>query len=463
MLKFEKSQELTEKFNEYYPGGHSNFRVPLEVTKHRLFIDRAEGSHIWDIDGNEYIEFNGAMGPSFLGHRQPEWAEAIKELFDTSTTAVGSNLLFSKDDITAAEYITKMVPCVEQLKFCITGTEAVQMAIRIARAYTGKSRVIRFENHYHGWVDNVLGGAVNKDTSVMPNPIVVSNSKALEAMDDAEAQADMCRSAGRSPWAIEETLLIPWNDFERLEETFDKYHDEIAMIHFEQIVCNHMCLYPKPGFIEKIRELCDKYNVVMSVDEVITGFRVGPGGAQEYLGTKADICTMGKAISGGIPVSAVGGKKKIMEVLRGGSVLGPGTYNGYPLGMRAVAKNLEILSKNNYEVYNHVKEVQDFLMDGLIKAAEKAGIPMAITHAPGIFCTLFGMTGGLVTCYTEEDLKDYNNDVTTRFQALMQERGVFLLLGSRWYMNIAHTMEDAKKAIAAAEESMLILKEEFYA
>lgn len=449
MLKCEKSKELTKKFNEYYPGGHSNFRIPLEVTEHRLFIDRAEGSHIWDIDGNEYIEFNGAMGPSFLGHRNPEYIAAIKDLLDTSTTAIGSNLLFSKDDVEVAEMITKFVPCVEELKFCITGTEAVQMAIRISRAYTGKSRVVRFENHYHGWVDNVLGGQVNPDRSAMPLPYQKENTGALE---------DMCLSAGKSPWAREETLLIPWNDFERLEETFDKYHDEIAMIHFEQIICNHYCLYPKPGFLEKIRELCDKYNVVMSVDEVITGFRVGLGGAQEYLNSKADICTMGKAISGGIPVSAVGGKKKIMEVLRGDKVLGPGTYNGYLLGMRAVAANLRILGRDNGAVYKHVEEVQNYLMNGLVKVAEKYDIPLTITHAPGIFCTLFGIPGGIQTLYTEEDVALYDNDMTTKFQALMQENGIFLLLGSRWYMNIAHTIADADKAIDAADKSMSKLK-----
>lgn len=449
MLKCTESQKLTEKFNEYYPGGHSNFRIPLEVTKHRLFIEKAAGSHIWDVDGNEYIEFNGAMGPSFLGHRHPEYVAAIKDLLDTATTAVGSNLLFSRDDIEAAELLIKYVPCVEQIKFCITGTEAVQMAIRIARAYTGKPRIVRFESHYHGWVDNVLGGQVNPDKTVMPNPYQKENTTAEE---------DMCLSKGKSPWAFEETLLIPWNDFERLEDTFEKYHDEIAMIHCEQIVCNHFCLYPKPGFMEKIRELCTKYNVVMSGDEVITGFRLGLGGAQEYLGTGVDICTMGKAISGGIPMSAVGGKKKFMEVLRGDKVLGPGTYNGYPLGMRAVVSTLNILGKDNGAVYQEVGKVQDYLMNGLLKTAEKYGIPLTITHAPGIFCTLFGIPGGIQTLYTEEDVAQYDNDMTTRFQELMQENGVFLLLGSRWYMNIAHSMEDADKALAAADTAMSKLK-----
>jgi glutamate-1-semialdehyde 2,1-aminomutase len=445
MLKNEKSQALSDRFNEYYPGGHSNFRVPMAVTEHRLFIERAQGSHLWDVDGNEYIEFNGAMGPSFLGHRHPQWIADLKDVLDTSSTSFGSNLLFSSDDVKVAELLTKYVPCIEQIKFCVTGSEAVQLAIRIGRAYTGKTRIVRFEKHYHGWLDNVFGGQVNPDASVMPNPYQMENTKAAE---------DTCRSEGKSPWAKEETLLIPWNDFDRLEETFKRYHDEIAMIHFEQIVCNCFNLYPKPGFIEKIRELCDKYNVVMSVDEVITGFRLGLGGAQAYLGTDADICTMGKALAGGLPVSLVGGKKRFMELLKDARVLGPGTFNGYGLGQRAVLSCLRILGENDGAVYARVAEVQNCIMNGLVALADKFGIPLTITHAPGVFCTLFGIPGGIRKLYTKSETAGYNGEMTNKFQTLMQEEGIFLLLGSRWYMNISHTMEDAKKALAGAEIAM---------
>ena len=445
MLKKDKSEALTKEFNEIFPGGHSNYRIPLEVTKHRLFVDRAEGSHLWDVDGNEYIEYNGAMGPVVLGHRNPEYVAAIKEFLDTTGTVLGSNLVFTPQDVEVGKMIREFVPCVDELKFNITGSEAVQLAIRIARAYTGKTVVVRFAGHYHGWFDNVLGGHMNPDPNARPN--------AYQG-PEFDKKTDLCYTDGKSPWAANETFIIEWNNFEQLEKTFDKYHDEIAMIHFEGVVCNHDALYPKPGFLEKIRELCDKYNVVMSMDEVITGFRLGLGGAQEYLGVTPDICTFGKAISAGIPLSAVGGKKKIMEILRDRTVLGPGTYPGYGLGMASSAATLKILSKNNAEMYDKRQKVQDYLIDGLVKVAEKNNVPLTITEAPGVFFTLFGIPGGRRRLYTEDEVKDYNAMLGLKFQAMMQQEGIFLMMGSRWYLSAAHTIEDADKTIAAADKCM---------
>lgn len=447
MLKKEKSEALTAEFNEIFPGGHSNYRIPLETTKHRLFVDRADGCHLYDVDGNEYIEFNGAMGPIILGHRNREMMDKLHTFLDTTGTVLGSNLVFTPQDVAVGKMVKEYVPCVEELKFNITGSEAVQLAIRIARAYTGKTIVVRFEGHYHGWFDNVLGGHATKEEGARPNTV------------QAENAGDTCYTEGKSPWCGNETFMIPWNDFDVLEETFDKYHDEIAMIHFEGIVCNHFGLYPKPGFVEKIRELCDKYNVVMSMDEVITGFRVGLGGAQKVLGVTPDICTFGKAISGGIPLSAVGGKKKIMEILRERKVLAPGTFPGYGFGMAAAEATLSILGRNNGEIYDRIYEVQEYLMDGLMAIADKYEIPMTITEATGVFFTLFGIPGGRRKLYMEEELAGYDAQMGAKFQQLMQENGVFLMFGSRWYLGAAHTKEDIDKVLIAADKSMAALKD----
>ena len=450
MLKREKSELLTKKFNEYYPGGHSNLRIPMQVTKHRLFIDRAEGSHLFDIDGNEYIEYNGAMGPNILGHKHPVFIKKIKDFLDTSGTCIGSNLLFTPNDIDVAEMLKKFVPCVEQVKFTLSGTEAVQLAFRIARAYTGKSIIVRFYGQYAGWMDNVLGGAINPNPNARPNALNIEN---------AHIKAEGMFTEGKSPWATNETFLIPWNDFDYLEKTFDKYHDEIAMIHFEGIVWNHDGIYPKPGFLEKIRELCDKYNVVMSMDEVITGFRVNIGGAQAVLGVTPDICTMGKAIAGGFPISCVGGKKEIMEVLRNGRVIGPGTFQGYGLGMMATKACLEILSENNCAVYKKIYEIQEKLMDGLVDLSNKYNIPLTITEATGVFSALFGIPGGRRKLYYDSETEGFDRKMSNAFQTYMQENGVFLMFGGRWYINAQHTIEDVEKTLIAADKSMKKLKE----
>ena len=231
------------------------------------------------------------------------------------------------------------------------------------------------------------------------------------------------------------------------------------MIHFEGIVWNHDGLYPKPGFLEKIRELCDKYNVVMSMDEIITGFRVGIGGAQKVLGVTPDICTMGKAIAGGIPISCVGGKKEIMEVLRGGKVIAPGTFQGYGFGMAAARACLEILTENDCEVYKNIYAVQEKIMDGLVELADKYDIPLTISEATGVFSALFGIPGGRRRLYMDEESENFDRQMSNEFQKYMQENGVFLMFGGRWYISAQHTMEDAEKTLAAADKALKAIKE----
>ena len=255
MLKKDKSEALTKEYNKYYPGGHSNLRIPMDVTEHRLFIAKSDGTHLTDVDGNEYIEYNGSMGPNILGHKNPNFVKKVVEYIENNGTAIGSNLLFSPMDVEVAKRLSELIPCVEELKFTVTGSEAVQAAFRIMRAYTGKNVIVRFQGNYAGWGDNVLGGRINSDVN--------AEIPFTDFSTHGGPEEDPYYTEGRSPLACKETIMIPWNNFEVLEETFDKYHDIIAGIHFEGIVWNHEGLYPKPGFVEKIRELCTKYNIVM--------------------------------------------------------------------------------------------------------------------------------------------------------------------------------------------------------
>jgi len=437
----EHSLKLTRRFEEVFAGGHSNFRIPLEATEHRIFLTRGEGSHLWDVDGNEYIDYLGAMGPNILGHRHPEWVRALKEHLDGMSTAIGSGVFFTPKDIEVGEKLIEHVPCAEKVKFCLSGSEAVQMAIRLARAYTNRPYFIRFGDHYHGWLDNVIGGVI--DERPEGRPFGVENQ-----------ELDMlCHTKGKGPGALGESFLLPWNDIERLEEVLRKHGEEVAMIHFEGIVFNHFALMPKPGFLEKMRELCTRYGIVMSMDEVISGFRVGLSGAQGSLGVTPDIATFGKAVAGGLPFSAVVGKSDIMDQLRERTVLGPGTFNGYPLGVSAALAAIQTLERDGGAVYEEMARVQKRLTDGLTDLASKHGVSMSIQGARGGFFTLFGVEKAGVA-YTDEDIKDLDIWKLFDFWKKMQEEGIIVMAGGRWYMSIAHTDADIDKTLEAADRCM---------
>jgi glutamate-1-semialdehyde 2,1-aminomutase len=439
-----RNVELTEKFNRIYPTGHSNFRVPLEVTQNRVFLERAEGARLWDVDGNEYIDYLGAMGPSILGHRHPEYVESLKSFLDKRSVAVGSGVLFSEEDIEVGEKLIQHVPCAERVKFAVTGTEAVQLAIRLARAYTDRPYFIRFGGHYHGWMDNVLGGLVDPSPSAAPFALHDPNSDPLQ---------DHAYTGGKAPEAAREGFLLPWNNLEVFEKTLAEHGDKVALVHFEALVCNHFCLMPRPGFLERVRELCTEYGVVMSFDEVITGFRLGLGGAQGYFGVKPDLATLGKALAGGLPFAAVVGKAEILEQLREGKVLGPGTFNGWPLGMRAALATLRILERDDGAAYRELEAVQGRLMAGLADLARKHGLPMLIQGARGVFFTLFGLEPDSVL-YTDDDLEGLDFGRYLNFWAGMQQEGIITLAGGRWYPSIAHTMADVDQTLDAADRVM---------
>jgi glutamate-1-semialdehyde 2,1-aminomutase len=443
MLANEKSMALTKEFNEYYPGNHSNLRhTVLEATKHKVFITHAKGSHMWDIDGNEYIEFTSGLGPTLLGNCDDEYVASLTENIKNNATILSSGVFFGEDDVIVARKLAKYIPCGEQFKFATTGTEAVQVAFRIARAYTGKTKIVRFVEHYHGWFDNVLGGLIK----LGPDGEYV-------LYDDPEI--DDHYSKGTSPHSREDLIVLPWNDFDALRTAFERHHDEIAIIHFEPIVCNTFGMYPKPGFLELIRELCDKYNIVMSFDEVITGFRLGLGGAQEFLGVTPDICTMGKAISGGLPTALVAGKKKIMSYcFCDRKVIAPGTFNGWNLGMRAIATTMEILERDDCARYKNMLKLQELLTVGILKLAEKYKLDIRITEAPGVLNTIFGVKGGRKPVYTLNELEGFDMEFMTKLRNNLQQDGLIMMPAFRWYMTLAHTQEDIDTTLAKMDKAI---------
>ncbi|MDR3361085.1 MAG: aminotransferase class III-fold pyridoxal phosphate-dependent enzyme [Bifidobacteriaceae bacterium] len=433
MITNSRSIELTQRFDKLYPAGHSNFRIRWDTTDHKVFMDRASGCRVWDVDGNEYVDFMCGYGPTLLGHNHPRYVAALTEHIATSATTYGSSILFTEDDIAVAEKLVRHIPCAEAVKFHITGSEAVQMAVRLARAHTGKDKIVRFEHHYHGWFDNVLGGMLNPDRTGEPNVFQRS---------DTDPLSDPEFTLGKTPYWTQDSYMLPWNDFEALEACFANYHQNIALIHFEGIVFNHCGLYPKPGFLERIRELCDQHNVVMSMDEIITGFRVGLGGAQGLLGVTPDIATFGKSIGGGLPVSCLVGRADLFEVMKGNITLGPGTFNGYALSVKAVKTTLEILEEDDGAAYRRLSALTERLADGAASIAQDCAAPMAVTSATGALCFVFGVPGGRARLHTEADVAGFSAASAKRFQREMEQRGVIMMANGRSYLSLAHTEDD---------------------
>jgi len=429
--------ELTKRFDNVFPCGHSNMRASLQVTQHKPFIVRAEGSHMWDIEGNEYIDFLLAYGPNILGFCHPEIVESLKDYLDGRPTAVGSGSFFIPEDVELGEKIVQHVPCAEQVKLSLGGTDAVQAAIRLARAYTGRPRFIRFNDQYHGWADNTMGGRYDKEAEGRPF--------AIQGMPD-----DYRYSEGKLPTSNEESFMLPYNEVDILEDTLKKYGDEVAMIHFEPYVVNHGCQMPRPGYLERVRELCDEYGIVMSFDEIITGFRVAIGGAQERFGVTPDIATFGKALGGGMPLSAVAGKAEIMNLFRENRVLGPGTFNGSPLSVRSALTAMKILERDNCAIYKKLERTTRRLMDGLREIIKRRDLPIRLQGETGVFFMMFGVDPDQVY-YSDEEVK-LDRTMGIIFWSKLMERGIVQMPDARWFISAAHTDEDIDRALEASDE-----------
>lgn len=443
MLNQSKSAALTTKFNEYFPGGHSNFRCRLDAGTTKLFVTKAEGSRIWDVDGNEYIEYNGAMGPLLLGHRHPEYIKSLKDYLDMEATVYGTNLLYSENDLELAELLIKHIPCAEEVKFCTSGTEAVQLLFRVARAYTGKKRILRFAEMYHGWLDNVLDNVARDTINISEVPLAANTP-----------EDSVMYSIGKSPWSREESIVLNYNDCRAVDDVVEAFHNEIALIFVEPMASDAYCMHPAKGFLERVRELCDQYNIVMGFDEVITGFRLGLGGAQEYLGIIPDICSLGKAISGGIPFSAIVGKKKIMDIFRTEAVLGAGTYNGYGLGVKACITAIKLYEKNDGEISRNIRKVQDKLIDGMLEIAVRNNVPLTITEAPGVFYTIFGIKGGRIKPTDLSIVSKLDRKWFDQFRYNLMHEGVVIMANCRWFIGGAHTIDDAERTLGAFENAI---------
>jgi len=429
-----KTTELHQQAMKVMPGPQSNLRIPLSAKP--SFIIKGQGARLWDVDGKEYIDYMIGGGPGILGHGHKEYIKALKDQLDTLYYTV-SGASQTPLEIELAEKFIRHVPCSEKVRCCVSGTEAVQLAIRLARAYTRRRYFIRFEGHYHGWLDNVLGGLIHSDPVKDPFPY--------------ESETDPLGTEGRDPSAFEQCFRLPWNDVEALERVLESWGDQVALIHMEAILCNGGCCPPRPGYLEKVRELCNTYGIVLSFDEVITGFRVGLGGAQGELGVTPDMATYGKALAAGLPISAVAGRAEIMDLLLERRVVGAGTFNGYPLGVAAALATIRILERDNGAYYRQIDRIQTRLMDGLKEIGMRRNIPMLIQGPRGVFAVNFIE---LEVAYSIRNLREADATKLDKFRTLLAEEGVLIMWGGRWYISEGLTEADVDQTLEFADKAI---------
>jgi glutamate-1-semialdehyde 2,1-aminomutase len=417
-----RSIALYHRALELIPGGvNSPVRAFKAIGVPPIFIERAKGSKIFDVDGNEYIDYICSWGPIILGHAHPKIVAELKKAIPKGTSYGAPTVL----EVELAAKVKKAFPSMEMVRMVSSGTEAAMSAIRTARGYTGRAKIIKFEGCYHGHADSLLVKAGSGATT-------------FGIPDSLGVPEDLARH----------TLTATYNDLESVKALVNQYPEQIACIIVEPVAGNMGVVLPERGFLEGLRKICDEKGVVLIFDEVISGFRAAYGGAQEIYKIKADMTCLGKIIGGGLPVGAYGGKKLIMDKVSPlGGVYQAGTLSGNPLAMTAGMATLELLkSKKNYE---DLEKKTLYLTENISGCAEERGIPLTINRATGMF-TLF---------FTEGPVKDYQSakqSDTKRFARLfveMMEQGIYLPPSQfeAWFLSLAHTQKDLDRTIEACD------------
>jgi glutamate-1-semialdehyde 2,1-aminomutase len=426
-ISYANSALLLERAKKVIAGGVcSEFRKYNHP--HAIFYTHAQGSKIYDVDGNEYLDFTLSQGPMILGHSHPSVLSAIEAYSKQGQMFAGQHI----KEIELAEKLNEIIPSAELLRFCLDGSEAVQTAFRVARAKTGKKKFIRFEGHYHGWLDNVAWGL---------------SSPSLEALGDRTSPNIYPWSQGISAESKDEFIVLPWNDLALLEKTMSEMHHEIAAIITEPIMCNNGCILPAQGFLEGIRSICDKYNSAFILDEVITGFRISLGGAQQYFNIVPDISIFAKALGSGYPISAIVGKREWMSLIEESKVIHAGTMNSSNPTVAAALATISVLEQE--QPYERMFMLGNKLMNGLRKAAASAN-QKVLVQGPGPM---------FILAFTElTSFKDYRDTFSSdkaklaQFIAGMHNSKIRVIGRGLWYISAVHTEEEVDHAINIATE-----------
>ena len=418
-----RNSELFTEAQRFIPGGvNSPVRAFKAVGGTPPFIERARGAHIYDADGSSYIDYVLSWGPMIVGHAHPE-------VISTVTDAASRGLSFgapTEVEIEMASKLCEIMPNMDLVRMVNSGTEATMSAIRLARGYTGRDKIIKFEGCYHGHSDSLL---------------IKAGSGALTLGVPSSPGVPACLAA--------HTITLPYNDAAAIEQAFTQWGEQIAAVIVEPVAGNMNCVPPVPGFLQSIRKQCDQYGAVYILDEVMTGFRLGLQGAQGHYDIEADITTLGKVIGGGMPVGAFGGKQAIMEHIAPlGPVYQAGTLAGNPVAMCAGLKTLELISAPNF--YPYLFALTDQLVDGLRSLASDAGIALTTNHVGSMFGFFFS-EDSTITNY--QQVMACDNERFNRFFHLMLDQGVYLAPASyeAGFVSSAHTPELIDQTLAAAK------------
>jgi glutamate-1-semialdehyde 2,1-aminomutase len=421
----EKSEELFRKAIELMPGGvNSPVRAFRAVGGTPVFIASGHGAHVKDVDGNDYLDFVLSWGPLILGHCHPEVMKALAAVLQTGTSYGAS----TPGEVALAEEITKAFPSIERVRLVNSGTEAILSAVRLARAATKRDKILKFEGCYHGHSDSLL--------------VKAGSGVATLGLPD---------SPGVPQALAELTITIPFNDFEALEGAFLAHRGQLAAALIEPVVGNMGVVLARPGFLKRLRALTEQQGTVLIIDEVITGFRVAYGGAQELYGIRADLTTLGKVIGGGLPVGAYGGRAALMDLVApSGPVYQAGTLSGNPLAVAAGAKTLEVLRRPG--TYERLETLGKRLAEGLVEQAKQAGVPFTVNRIGSMLTVFFNP--GAVTDYGSAKKSDAA--MFARFFGLLLNRGVYFPPSQfeTIFLSTAHSEDDVDRAIRLAGECL---------
>ncbi|NET67424.1 MAG: glutamate-1-semialdehyde 2,1-aminomutase [Moorea sp. SIO1G6] len=422
-FKTTKSQEIFSAAKNLMPGGVSSpVRAFKSVGGEPIVFDQVKGAYIWDVDGNQYIDYVGTWGPAICGHAHPEVIGALHQALDKGTSFGAPSAL----ENVLAEMVIDAVPSIEMVRFVNSGTEACMAVLRLMRAFTGRDKIIKFSGCYHGHADMLL--------------VQAGSGVATLGLPD---------SPGVPKSATANTLTATYNNLEEVKALFEQYPNEIAGVILEPVVGNSGFITPVPGFLEGLREVTQNHGALLVFDEVMTGFRIAYGGAQEKFGITPDLTTLGKIIGGGLPVGAYGGRKDIMSMVApAGPMYQAGTLSGNPLAMTAGIKTLELLKKPG--TYEQLETITKKLSEGLLQIAKDSG------HATtgGYISAMFGMFFTGVPVHNFDDAKTSDLSKFTSFHRGMLERGIYLAPSQfeAGFTSLAHTEEDIDRTLAAAKE-----------
>lgn len=429
MRSFEKSVKAFQEALQLMPGGvNSPVRAFKAVDMNPIFMESGKGSKIYDIDGNEYIDYVLSWGPLILGHANRQVVEALKKVVESGTSFGAPTLIENK----LAELVKERVPSIEIIRMVNSGTEATMSALRLARGYTGRSKILKFEGCYHGHGDSLL--------------IKAGSGVATLGLPD---------SPGVPEGIAKNTITVPYNDLDGVKTAFEKFGEDIAAIIVEPIAGNMGVVPPLPGFLEGLREMTEQYGALLIFDEVMTGFRADYHCAQGYFNIQPDLTCLGKVIGGGLPVGAYGGKAEIMEIVApSGPVYQAGTLSGNPLAMTAGYETLKQLKPEHYDEF---KRKGDMLEAGYRQAAETYGIPLTVNRAGSMIGVFF--TNEQVMNY--DTAKTSNLDYFATYYREMALQGVFLPPSQfeGLFISTVHSDEDIEKTIQAAENAFRKIKE----